>query len=186
MAKFEVAPTPLAGLLVVQPKVFEDARGLFVETYAQQDLAALGIPHAFVQDNQSLSHRAGTLRGLHFQRPPFAQDKLVRVVAGAAWDVAIDLRRSSSTFGQWFGLELSARNRTQLFVPVGFAHGLITLEPNTEVAYKVSAPYSPQCEAGVRWDDPRLAIAWAGSGAPPILSDKDRALPFLADTQVFA
>lgn len=186
MAKFEVLATPLEGLRVVQPRVIEDARGFFMETYAQGDLASLGINDLFVQDNQSLSHEAGTLRGLHYQTPPHAQAKLVRIIAGSAWDVAVDLRPGSETFGQWFGIELSAANRTQLYVPVGFAHGFLTLEPDTEIVYKVNTPYDAASDAGVRWDDPDLAIAWPDLGRAPILSDKDCSLPLLTDAAAAA
>ena len=186
MAKFEITPTPLDGLLIVQPRAFEDSRGFFIESYNQTELAPLGIAQTFIQDNHSLSREIGTLRGLHFQRPPFAQDKLVRVVRGRIWDVAVDIRRASPTFGQWFGLELSAENKTQLLVSVGFAHGFVTLEADTEVIYKVSAPYSADCDAGIRWDDPGLAVAWPLAGRAPVLSDKDMSLPLLADAAVFA
>lgn len=186
MAKFEITPTPLDGLLIVQPRAFEDSRGFFIESYNQTELAPLGIAQTFIQDNHSLSREIGTLRGLHFQTPPFAQDKLVRVVRGRIWDVAVDIRRASPTFGQWFGLELSAENKTQLLVPVGFAHGFVTLEADTEVIYKVSALYSADCDAGIRWDDPALAVAWPLAGRAPVLSDKDMSLPLLADAAVFA
>lgn len=186
MAKFEITPTPLDGLLIVQPRAFEDSRGFFIESYNQTELAPLGVAQTFIQDNHSLSREIGTLRGLHFQTPPFAQDKLVRVVCGRIWDVAVDIRRASPTFGQWFGLELSAENKTQLLVPVGFAHGFVTLEADTEVIYKVSAPYSADCDAGIRWDDPALAVAWPLVGRAPVLSDKDMSLPLFADAAVFA
>ena len=167
--------------MVVQPRVIEDARGFFMETYAQGDLAPLGIEDVFVQDNQSLSRETGTLRGLHYQSSPYAQTKLVRIFAGSAWVVAVDLRPGSETFGQWFGIELSAANRTQLYVPAGFAHGFLTLEPDTEIVYKVTAPYDAASDAGVRWDDPDLAVAWPDLGRASILSDKDRSLPLLAN-----
>lgn len=186
MAKFEVVSTPLAGLLVVHPKVVEDSRGFFMETYTQNELARLGVPQTFVQDNHSLSRQAGTLRGMHFQTPPFAQEKLVRVIAGRVWDVAVDLRRSSATFGQSFGLELSAGNKTQLFVPVGFAHGFVTLEVDTEVVYKVTAPYNARYDAGVRWDDPDLNIAWPRPASALVMSKRDQALPALAATEAFS
>lgn len=157
-----------------------------METYAQGDLASMGIHDVFVQDNQSLSRETGTLRGLHYQTPPYAQAKLVRVIAGRAWDVAVDLRPGSETFGQGFGLELSAANRTQLYIPSGFAHGFLTLEPDTEIAYKVTAPYDAASDAGVRWDDPTLAVAWPDLGRAPVLSDKDRNLPLLADAAAAA
>lgn len=185
MAKFQVEETPLAGLLIVHPKVIEDDRGFFMESYTQADLVPFGIGQTFIQDNHSLSREPGTLRGLHFQTPPFAQDKLVRVVRGRIWDVAVDIRRASATFGQWFGLELDAVNKTQLFVPVGFAHGFVTLEPETEVIYKVSAAYSAANDAGMRWDDPDLAIAWPDLATGPVLSAKDQGLPSLAKATLF-
>lgn len=183
MAKFEISPTPLAGILVVRPQIFEDARGFFMETYAKSAFQDAGLDLTFVQDNHSLSRDVGVLRGLHYQLPPFAQDKLVRCVRGRIWDVAVDLRRSSATFGQSFGIELSAANHTQLLVPVGFAHGFVTLEPDTEVIYKVTAPYAADCDAGVRWDDPTLAVTWPAGEV--ILSQKDQALPFLDGATVF-
>ena len=185
MSKFEVTATPIPDLKIVKPRAFEDARGWFMETYTQADLAQQGIDHVFVQDNHSLSRDVGTLRGLHYQLPPFAQDKLVRCVRGRIWDVAVDIRRGSPTFRQWFGLELSAENRLQLLVPIGFAHGFLTLEPDTEVVYKVSAVYSAAHDAGIRWDDPEIGIDWPMPGAGPVLSDKDAKLPFLADARIF-
>ncbi len=184
MSKFEVTKTPLAGLKVVKPRVFEDDRGFFMESYTQADLATHGIGQVFVQDNHSLSREPGVLRGLHYQHPPFAQDKLVRVVKGRIWDVAVDIRQSSPTFRQWFGIELSAVNKLQLLVPIGFAHGFMTLEPDTEVIYKVSATYAADCDAGVRWDDPEIGIDWPIDGQP-VLSAKDRVLPALADAKIF-
>ncbi len=185
MSKFELIKTPLADLKILKPKVFEDARGFFMETYTQSELAPLGVDQVFVQDNHSLSRETGTLRGLHYQRPPFAQDKLVRVVCGRIWDVAVDIRRSSPTFRRWFGVELSAANKLQLLVPVGFAHGFLTLEPDTEVIYKVSAPYSAECDAGIRWDEPEFGIDWPLPAGRPVLSAKDETLPRMADARVF-
>ena len=144
--------------------------------------ADLGIAATFVQDNHSLSRPAHTLRGLHFQTPPHGQAKLVRCVRGRIFDVAVDLRRGSPTYGQWVGAELTADNGRQLFVPVGFAHGFLTLEPDTEVMYKCSALYAPAHDAGVRWDDPAIGIAWPlPAGVAPELSAKDRVQPLLAD-----
>lgn len=185
MSNFRITRSPISDVRIITPRLFEDDRGYFTETYSQPALAADGFEAVFVQDNQSLSRATGTLRGLHFQRPPFAQDKLVRVIAGSVWDVAVDLRRSSPTFGQSFGLELSAGNGLQLLVPVGFAHGFLTLEPDTIVAYKVTAPYSGAHDAGVAWDDPDLAVSWPLPVSSPVLSDKDRVLPRLADAAVF-
>lgn len=185
MAKFEISPTPLAGVLVVRPQIFEDARGFFMESYSKSAFRDAGLELTFVQDNHSLSRAVGVLRGLHYQLPPFAQDKLVRCVRGKIWDVAVDLRRSSATFGQSFGIELSAENHTQLLVPVGFAHGFVTLEPNTEVCYKVTTPYAADCDAGVRWDDLALAVSWPAMADDVILSQKDQALPSLDGAKIF-
>ncbi len=184
MSKFEIIETPLDGLRVIKPRVFEDERGFFMESYTQADLATHGVDQVFVQDNHSLSRATGVLRGLHYQHAPFAQDKLVRVVRGRIWDVAVDIRRGSPTFRQWFGLELSATNRLQLLVPIGFAHGFVTLEPDTEVIYKVTSTYAADCDAGIRWDDPEIAVDWPLPNAP-VLSAKDAALPALADATVF-
>ncbi|MGQ3039866.1 MAG: dTDP-4-dehydrorhamnose 3,5-epimerase [Brevundimonas sp.] len=185
MANFTVTAAPLPDVKIIQTRKFEDNRGFFVETYSRPALLEAGIDITFVQDNQSFSSEIGTLRGLHFQRPPFAQDKLVRVVRGRIWDVAVDIRRSSRTFGQWFGLELSAENQTQLLVPIGFAHGFLTLEADTEVIYKVSAPYSGAHDAGIMWNDPDVSVSWPMPVGGPVLSDKDRKLPLLSDTMTF-
>ena len=145
---------------IVTPKKFGDERGFFSETYSRQGLIEHAIDLTFVQDNQSLSAQVGTLRGLHFQLPPFAQDKLVRVTRGAIYDVAVDIRRQSPTFGQWVGAVISADEWNQILVPIGFAHGFCTIEPDTEVLYKVTAPYAPASERGIAWDDADLAIDW--------------------------
>lgn len=167
---------------LIRPKRFEDARGWFCETYSTGAFARLGIPDVFVQDNHSLSRPVGTVRGLHFQTPPAGQAKLVRCVRGRILDVAVDVRAGSPTYGRWVAAELSAENGHQLFVPVGFAHGFATLEPDTEVAYKVSALYAPACDGGIRWDDPALGIDWRlPAGVAPVLSPKDAALPLLAE-----
>ena len=162
---------------LVRPRRFGDDRGWFSETYNAERYPALGVAVTFVQDNHSMSRDVGVLRGLHWQAPPFAQAKLVRCVRGRIWDVAVDARRGSPTFGQWVAAELSADNGHQLFVPVGFAHGFVTLEPDTEVEYKVSAPYSPGHEGGVIWNDPALGLPWPLDGRTPILSPKDEVLP---------
>jgi dTDP-4-dehydrorhamnose 3,5-epimerase len=172
-------PMPIADVIEVRPRKFSDKRGFFCETYNQQRFRDAGLTVDWIQDNQSLSVEPLTLRGLHYQGPPFAQDKLVRVLRGRIFDVAVDIRKGSATFGQWVGLELSATELNQLFVPQGFAHGFLTLEPDTEVFYKVSAPYSAEHERGIRWDDPRIAIDWPLQGNAPILSDKDEILPGL-------
>lgn len=165
---------------LIEPKRFEDVRGWFSEVYAQERYRELGIGCTFVQDNHSLSTGQHVLRGLHFQTPPFAQDKLVRCTRGSIFDVAVDLRRGSPTFGTWVAATLSAENGRQLFVPIGFAHGFVTLQPASEVQYKCSAPYAPQCDAGIRWDDPDVDIDWPiPQGVAPELSDKDRKQPLL-------
>jgi dTDP-4-dehydrorhamnose 3,5-epimerase len=168
-------------VLMIEPRVFEDPRGHLFESYHAERYAAHGIAVAFVQDNQSYSRAAGTVRGLHFQRPPGAQAKLVRVLRGAILDVAVDLRPASPSFGRHVAAQLSAAERTQLFVPAGFAHGFCTLEPDTEVHYKMSSLYAPELEAAVAWDDPDLAIAWPVAPAAAILSERDRAAPRLRD-----
>lgn len=167
---------------VVTPKKFGDERGFFSETYSRQGLIEHGIDLTFVQDNQSLSAQVGTLRGLHFQLPPFAQDKLVRVTRGAIYDVAVDIRRQSPTFGQWVGAVISADEWNQILVPIGFAHGFCTIEPDTEVLYKVTAPYAPASERGIAWDDADLAIDWPLQGGQPVLSGKDGENPTLANS----
>jgi dTDP-4-dehydrorhamnose 3,5-epimerase len=171
----------IEGPLLVSVRRFADARGAFVETYSRRDFAAVGIPDEFVQDNQSLSVHVGTVRGLHFQTPPHAQGKLVRVLRGRILDVAVDLRRASATFGQHVAAELSDANGLMLWVPPGFAHGFITREPATEVAYKVTDLYAPDCDRALAWDDPVLGIDWGFDAAAATLSDKDRRAPRLAD-----
>lgn len=171
----------MTSVQLIEPRRFADTRGWFTETYSQADFAARGIACDFVQDNHSLSHSAFTLRGLHFQTPPHAQAKLVRCIRGRIFDVAVDLRRGSPDYGRWTSAELTADNGHQLFVPAGFAHGFLTLEPDCEVVYKCSALYAPAHDAGLRWDDPDIAVAWPlPPGGIPELSDKDRALPTLA------
>ncbi len=166
---------------LIKPVRHGDARGWFTEVYSEPAFAARGIGVRFVQDNHSLSAPAFTLRGLHFQVPPRGQDKLVRCVRGRIWDVAVDVRAGSPTFGHHVGAELSAQNGHQLFVPIGFAHGFLTLEPDCEVSYKVSDTYAPDCDGGIRWDDPTAAIAWPfPAGTQPELSGKDQLLPLLA------
>lgn len=176
----QVIETAIADVKVLVPKQFRDHRGFFSEVYSRKALAAAGIDREFVQDNHSLSVEKGVLRGLHYQLPPMAQDKLVRVVRGAILDVAVDIRRSSPTFGKHVAVEISADNWRQIFVPVGFAHGFVTLEPNTEVIYKVSAPYSPEHERAIRWNDPALGINWGVTEGQAILSGRDQTHPPLA------
>ena len=165
-------------VLLICPERFVDNRGFFAETYSQRRYAEMGIDVEFVQDNHSLSHAVGTLRGLHFQAPPAAQGKLVRCGRGAIFDVAVDIRRGSPTYGQWEGYELTAENGHQLYVPVGFAHGFVTLEPDSEIVYKCTDYYAPETEGAVRWDS--CGIDWPLS-VDPILSDKDAIAPALAD-----
>ncbi len=181
----EVESTKLPDVKIIRTKTFIDARGYFTEIYNSQAFAEAGITQEFVQDNVSMSAEAGTVRGLHFQTQPFAQAKLVRVLRGRILDVAVDLRRSSATYAQYVAVELTAENRLQLFVPVGFAHGFCTLEPNTEVAYKVTAHYSPAHDQGVTWNDPTIGIAWPVDADRAILSDKDTRYPLLADLPVY-
>jgi len=171
--------TRLNGLLIIEPKRHGDHRGFFAETYSQQAYAALGVDATFVQDNHSLSAAQGTVRGLHFQAPPHAQAKLVRCGRGAIFDVAVDIRRGSPTYGRWAGYTLSAENGAQLYIPVSFAHGFATIEPDSEIIYKCSDYYAPETEGALRWDDPDIGIAWPLTSAP-VLSEKDAAAPLLA------
>lgn len=169
---------------VIVPDRFGDDRGFFSETYSRRNMADAGIEEEFVQDNHSLSALVGTVRGLHYQLPPFGQAKLVRVVRGAVVDVAVDIRRGSPTFGQHVAVTLSAAAWNQIYVPAGFAHGFCTLEPDTEVVYKVTAYYSRAHDRGISWNDPELGIAWPVESATAQLSDKDRNQPRLADVAV--
>lgn len=164
--------TPIAGLLILTPAVFTDNRGYFFESYNKRTCEKIGLQADFVQDNESFSAQ-NTLRGLHFQKPPFAQAKLVRVLEGAVWDVAVDLRRSSPTFGQWFGVELSAENKKQFFIPRGFAHGFSVLTPAAKFAYKCDNFYNKAAEGSIRFDDPELNIDWKISPSKAVLSAKD-------------
>jgi dTDP-4-dehydrorhamnose 3,5-epimerase len=184
------AGVPLQGPLLLTPRVFGDDRGFFFESWNQRSFAAaLGLPlgqaPAFVQDNHSRSSR-GVLRGLHYQLPPHPQGKLVRCVVGEIFDVAVDIRRSSPTFGQWVGAVLSADNKQQLWVPEGFAHGFLTLSEHAEVLYKTTDFWSKDCERAIRWDDQQVAIAWpldSLGGIEPLLAEKDAAAPWFADAQ---
>jgi len=173
-----VQETAIPDVKRIVPRVFGDARGYFMESYRRDAFEAMGIPTTFCQDNESCSAR-GVLRGLHYQRPPFAQAKLIRVIRGAVWDVAVDLRPDSPTFGKHVAELLSADNHCQLFIPRGFAHGFLVLEADTVLNYKCDQYYAPQQETGIRWNDPRLAIPWPDCGSPCLLSEKDRQLPFL-------
>ncbi|GHE54895.1 dTDP-4-dehydrorhamnose 3,5-epimerase [Camelimonas fluminis] len=178
-----VTSTALPDVKIITPARHGDQRGFFSETWNREAMRAAGVDADFVQDNHSLSGPVGTVRGLHFQSAPFAQDKLVRVSRGRILDVAVDLRRSSPTYGQHVAVELSAENWRQLWVPVGFAHGFCTLEPDTEVQYKVTAPYSAANDHGVLWNDPDIGIDWPVSGAQALLSPKDQKQPRLAELQ---
>jgi dTDP-4-dehydrorhamnose 3,5-epimerase len=176
----QITPLEIPDILLIEPKRYGDARGFFSETYSRSALAAAGFDREFVQDNHSLSQRRGVLRGLHFQAPPHAQDKLMRVTRGAILDVAVDIRRGSPTFGRHVAIELSADNWRQLLVPRGFAHGFQTLAEDCEVLYKVSDYYAPASEMGLAWDDPALGIAWP-LRAEAFLNDRDMAWPTLAN-----
>jgi len=176
-----VEDTALAGVKIVTPRKFGDDRGFFSETYNRARWEQHGLGHVFVQDNHSLSREIHVIRGLHFQTPPFAQDKLVRVVRGRILDVVVDIRRSSPSFGRHLAVELSAENWRQLLVPIGFAHGFCTLEPDTEVVYKVTNVYSADHDRGLAFDDPDLALPWPVAPEGAILSDKDRRWPRLRD-----
>lgn len=171
----------VSGPLLVVPKRHGDARGYFMETFKVDAFEGAAGHFPFVQENQSLSARVGTIRGLHFQTRPMAQGKLVRCVAGAIWDVAVDIRHDSPSFGQWVAAELSADNGEQLWVPPGFAHGFCTLRPDSVVSYKCTAYYSPENDRGMRWDDPALGIDWPAEADADTLSGKDRVQPLLAE-----
>jgi dTDP-4-dehydrorhamnose 3,5-epimerase len=166
---------------IIKTKKHNDSRGFFSETYSKKAFAEAGITPDFVQDNHSMSPQVGTLRGLHYQGHPFAQDKLVRVVSGRIYDVAVDIRRASPTFGNWVAAEISSDEWNQILVPIGFAHAICTLEPNTQVIYKVTGYYAPQYEFGFRWNDRDLAITWPFPEDRLVLSDKDKNLPFFKD-----
>ena len=176
----KVIETEIPGVLVIEPDVFGDHRGWFCETWNRQKLHDAGIDADFVQDNQSYTKAKGTLRGLHFQQNPMSQAKLVRVVRGAVLDVAVDLRKGSPTYLKHVGVELSAENKRQFFIPKGFAHGFLTLTDDVEFVYKVDAPYAPDCDRSVRFDDPEIGVDW--SCEEPILSDKDKKAPLLRDS----
>lgn len=176
----QIEETKLPGVVILTPKRFGDDRGHFSETYNRTTLQGLGIDIPFVQDNQSLSRAVNTVRGLHYQRPPHAQAKLVRVLQGRILDVAVDVRAGSATYGHWVGVELSAEDGRQLLIPAGFLHGFATRAPDTIVFYKCSDTYAPDCDGGVRWDDPKIGIDWGLTG-DPVLSAKDAAAPHFAD-----
>lgn len=186
MSQIQVTSTPISGLYVIEPTVHGDSRGYFMETYNQRDMAEAGLTMTFVQDNQSLSRR-GVLRGLHYQKH-HPQGKLVRVIRGQVFDVAVDLRRESGTFGKWYGIILSEENKKQFYVPEGFAHGFLVLSETAEFCYKVTDFYHPGDEGGLAWNDPEIGIVWPevqngclSDGTPLLFSDKDRQLPFLRE-----
>lgn len=177
-----ITRTKLEGVLIIEPTFFGDNRGFFMESYNDQKLKEGGIDYTFVQDNHSLSVEPGVLRGLHYQLNPKAQTKLLRVISGSIYDVVVDIRKNSPTFGEWVGVILSAANKRQLLVPKGFAHGFCTIGSNTEVLYKVDEYYSPENDRGIAWNDPDLAIDWPT--IKPILSEKDAKHPRLKDAEI--
>jgi dTDP-4-dehydrorhamnose 3,5-epimerase len=176
----EVRALELDGVLEIRPRRFGDDRGFFSEVWREDRLAEVGVSARFVQDNHSYSQARGVLRGMHYQLPPAAQDKLVRVARGSVFDVAVDIRPDSPTFGRWAGVVLSAEEWNQLFIPRGFAHGFVTLEDETEVLYKASAFYAPELERAVRFDDPAIGIEWPMDTSQVVLSEKDRSAPLLS------
>ncbi|MEM8693499.1 MAG: dTDP-4-dehydrorhamnose 3,5-epimerase [Pseudomonadota bacterium] len=177
----QVQQTALQGVLILTPARFGDERGFFSESWNKERMKAAGIDLDFVQDNHSLSEKVGTVRGLHFQSPPHAQDKLVRCGRGALFDVAVDIRKGSPSYGQWVGEELTFENGKQLLVPAGFLHGFVTRAPGTEIIYKCSDYYAPECDGAVRFDDPEIGIDWGFETSAATLSVKDEAAPLLAD-----
>ncbi|MCV2878991.1 dTDP-4-dehydrorhamnose 3,5-epimerase [Sedimentimonas flavescens] len=179
----QIETTCLPGVLLLTPARHGDARGYFSESWSRRRLAEAGVDIDFVQDNHSVSAQVGTVRGLHYQAPPHAQAKLVRCGRGRLFDVAVDFRRGSPSFGQWFGVELSAENGRQLLIPAGFLHGFVTREPGTEIIYKCSDYYAPECDGAVRFDDPEIGIDWGIGPAKAILSTKDAAAPLLRDAK---
>ena len=181
----EVRSLDIPDVREVRPRRHGDDRGFFSEVWKKAEWAEAGIDLDFVQDNHSHSAEQGVIRGLHYQLEPFAQDKLVRVTRGSIFDVAVDIRRSSPTFGNWVGVVLSAKEWNQLLVPRGFAHGFLTLEPDCEVQYKVTAAYSPENDRAIRFDDPAIGIDWPLDGTTRILSEKDRHAPLMADAELF-
>jgi len=178
---FTFENTPVNGLVIVKPRIFPDGRGFFIETYKESDFKAHGIASVFRQDNHSMSSK-GVLRGLHFQRGKHSQGKLVRVISGSVWDVAVDLRPDSETFKKWYGLELSVENAVMFYIPPGFGHGFVTLEDNTQFMYKCTEEYHKESDSGVRWNDQDIAIEWPVKDV--MVSDKDAANPLLRDIDV--
>jgi dTDP-4-dehydrorhamnose 3,5-epimerase len=180
----QVLPTPIDDVKLVKLRVFGDARGQFFETWNLQKFTEAGLPMNFVQDNQAGSAAAGTMRGLHYQTAPHAQGKLIGVIRGSIFDVAVDIRHGSPTFGRSIGVTLAAAEPARLWIPAGFAHGYVTLEPDTEVVYKVTSGYAPQAEGGIRWNDPAIGIDWPIPPAEMIVNDRDRNWPLLADAPI--
>ena len=176
----KITITKIEELKIIEPQVFGDHRGWFTETYSKSILAEYGVNLDFVQDNHSFSAVKGTLRGLHFQLNPKAQSKLVRCTRGSIFDVAVDIRKGSPSYGKWFGIELTAENKKQLLIPQGFAHGFMTLTDDVEVQYKVDELYAPECDRGIIWNDPSIGIEWP-MDIKPVLSDKDKNAPLLKD-----
>jgi len=175
---FTMEKAPIDGLVVIELKKIHDFRGFFEETYKRSDLAAFGINEVFLQDNHSCSKK-GVVRGIHFQRGPFSQGKLVRVLKGKVWDIAVDLRKESPTFAKWYGLELSEENSKMFYIPAGFGHGFSTLEDDTHLLYKCTKEYNGEYDAGIRWNDPEIAVDWKLGGINALVSEKDEKLPFL-------
>lgn len=178
----KIIETYLEGVIVLEPTVYGDCRGWFMETYRETKLIDAGINLKFVQDNQSYSAAKGTLRGLHYQLEPKAQSKLVRCTRGSIYDVAVDIRIGSPTYAKWFGIVLSTENKKQLLVPKGFAHAFMTLSEDTEVQYKVDELYAPECDRGIRWNDPAIGIKWP-TDITPVLSEKDEKAPLLKEAE---
>lgn len=177
----QIVSLDIPDVKIVTPVKHGDERGFFSEIFSKPILHEAGIALDLIQENFALSAQRNTVRGLHFQTPPFAQDKLIQVLRGAIYDVAVDLRRNSPWYGQFVSAEISADSWNQILVPAGFAHGMCTLEPDTQVLYRVTAPYAPDCDGGIRWDDPDIAIPWPTSAAEAVLSERDAQLPLLAD-----
>ena len=181
----EIIKTAIEGVVIIEPRLFKDDRGYFFESFSQREFNEKVREVNFVQDNESKSGY-GVLRGLHFQKPPFAQSKLVRVIKGAVLDVAVDIRKDSETFGQWVGVELSGDNHKQFWIPAGFAHGFIALEDNTQFLYKTTDYYSKECERAIVWNEPELNIEWpVEEGIQIELTDKDRTAPFMKNSEFF-
>ncbi len=177
-----VSETELDGVLIIEPKVFGDNRGWFMETYSRRDFEDAGITAEFVQDNRSFSSKKGIIRGLHFQRNPMCQAKLLTCLKGEILDVAVDLRKDSPTYKKWISVKLTAENKKQIFIPKGFAHGFLTLTDDVEIMYKCDELYSPECDGGIRFDDPEIGVEWGVEN--PILSEKDKNAPFLKDIKL--